>query len=68
LTQPEEGVGLSIHRVQPELCQRGTMIIQLETVQKANIHLLHETAGGNASSMTKSCREYDTDFVNNKCP
>jgi hypothetical protein len=29
------------------------MIIQLGTEQKANIHLLHETAGGNASSMTK---------------
>jgi hypothetical protein len=44
------------------------MIIQLGAAQKANIHLLHETAGGNASSMTKSCRECDTDFVNNKCP
>jgi hypothetical protein len=44
------------------------MIIQFGTAQKANIHLLHETAGGNASPMTKSYRECDKDFVNNKYP
>jgi hypothetical protein len=35
------------------------MIIEFGSAQKANIHLLHETAGGNANPKTKSCREYD---------